>query len=415
MDPTPAPRRPSHPPPAAFLLAIAVAATACDRAHQPTGPYDPSPNADLQLIPSIGGRSGDADYEFARISGVVVQDDGTVWVADGGAQTGTSGAPPKLRRYDAGGTFLGQVGRDGQGPGEYSAPNGLARLRDGRVVLRDVNLQDRLTLFGWDGTLDTVLVLPTRLFWIHFGAEPLMADTASVLWLRFRGRPGPDRPEGFVRVNTGGSILDTVPFPRIPEVPRVSVPFSGKTVSGGTFRSALTPRHQPTTLWAPSPDGRLATVARTDAYRIEVAPSTGDSRPDSSVVPRVLERNVAPVPVSAQEQEAEREEMRTFVERYSGGPVALPELPAVNPVLRGLQFAEDGQLLVGLAAPGVEVDGRWTDPPHYDVFSRDGAYRGRLELPVGFYLRGMRGNRLWGIQLGDFGVETVVVYEARWR
>jgi hypothetical protein len=70
----------------------------------------------LQDVLRIGVDGGDPDREFHQVQAVVPDGAGGVWVAD---------FSPSIRRYDAGGRYVGSVGGRGQGPGEAERYTGL--------------------------------------------------------------------------------------------------------------------------------------------------------------------------------------------------------------------------------------------------------------------------------------------------
>jgi len=59
----------------------------------------------------IGGLDGAPEYELFRVAGARRLDDGRIVIANSGTH--------ELRFYDADGTYLQSVGREGDGPGEF--------------------------------------------------------------------------------------------------------------------------------------------------------------------------------------------------------------------------------------------------------------------------------------------------------
>src|SRR5688572_27021186 len=108
------------------------------------------------LVPEvrIGMVDGPPEYLFGGPSRILALRSGSIAVIDWAGDLGD----PIVRRYDAQGKFLGNLGRVGEGPGEYRGPTGLAEMPDGRIVLSDPRLR-RVTLYAPTGAVDTVWTL----------------------------------------------------------------------------------------------------------------------------------------------------------------------------------------------------------------------------------------------------------------
>lgn len=79
----------------------------------------------------VGGYDAPADYELANLGGVTILDNGHVVVGDRVA--------PFLKEFDASGTFVRDVGRFGQGPGEYEYVFGMDWCAPGRLSVFDTD------------------------------------------------------------------------------------------------------------------------------------------------------------------------------------------------------------------------------------------------------------------------------------
>jgi hypothetical protein len=87
----------------------------------------------------IGGAEGDPAYLFGDVSSVAVSPTG-VLVADRLGAT--------VRSYDLAGSYVGTIGSEGQGPGEFEFPNDLAFDSVGRLYVRDYR---RISVFARRG------------------------------------------------------------------------------------------------------------------------------------------------------------------------------------------------------------------------------------------------------------------------
>ena len=91
----------------------------------------------LQVVGRRGARPG----QFQRPTGVAVDGQEQVFVADGDNH--------RVQKFDADGQFLAQWGRQGEGNGEFQRPSGIAIDQQGVIYVSD-QLQ-RIQHFGADG------------------------------------------------------------------------------------------------------------------------------------------------------------------------------------------------------------------------------------------------------------------------
>jgi len=95
---------------------------------------------------SIGVASGADEYMFGSIDAIYA-DDERIYVADSQV--------PMVRVYDHDGAFITNIGRRGEGPGEYSYPGPITAAADGRVFVLDAR-HARVNVYAPDGEpLDT--------------------------------------------------------------------------------------------------------------------------------------------------------------------------------------------------------------------------------------------------------------------
>ncbi len=306
-----------------------------------------------------------------------------------------------VRMFDAAGEFLRDVGRAGQGPGEYSRIVGMKVLSDGRLAIRDVG-NARIALFSGDGkNLGEIRVDSSS-----WGSNSLEYDIAGNVYVR--GVRDRDAPENEWRAvlqaySPGGERLEDIPLPAPDEAP------SGRwfvlQTSQGVLRGFST-----ATLYDWSPLGYLVR-GRNDRYEISLG---GD---DAAVA---LSRDVQRVPLS-QEERRDWQAISAYVGRQyreQGVESAMRPLPEVKPVFQGLYVGEDGRIWVHhhVEATRREVPPRtpgtpplnWREPVTFDVFEPTGVFLGTVVLPQDVRVLVWRGNQMWRIHLDADYVERVV-------
>lgn len=89
------------------------------------------------------GSYGSDDGQFNSPSGLTVAPDGTIYVADSNNH--------RIQRFLANGTFLGKWGSEGSGDGQFSWPTGIAVGSDGTVYVVDSG-NHRIQRFSANGT-----------------------------------------------------------------------------------------------------------------------------------------------------------------------------------------------------------------------------------------------------------------------
>lgn len=131
----------------------------------------------------IGAVEGPDEVVFGRISGVLVDPEGRIHVADPQAR--------EVRVFSPDGGFLRRVGRDGEGPGEFRHLSGLALAPDGVAAL-DGSL-GRVTVFDGSGQVVRTFRLERPYMILeHFAAMGFDREGRFLDRARLSLRPGTD-------------------------------------------------------------------------------------------------------------------------------------------------------------------------------------------------------------------------------
>jgi hypothetical protein len=305
---------------------------------------------------SIGVESGSDPYMFGQVTAVWASHD-RIYVVDWQV--------PAVRVYDLDGQHLLDLGRRGQGPGEFQIPVDVVAAGDDDAYVIENNM--RMNVFAPDGTpRDTWR--PQQAFEVGFGGV-LTLTTDVEVWVPYfdreferlaRIRYGPD---GF----TGEPMLQ----PDL-RVERECLSYE----SEGAPRSFCDLPFAPEAMIVFTPERSWA-VGTSDAYRFELR------RVDGSVL--AIERFWDPVPVTGAEAEYRRQRItETIRERDPSWAWGDLELPTHKPAYARLIPDRNGRTWVlrempsrqasdcpEEAPPCWEPEGYWLD-----AFDTDGRFLG---------------------------------------
>ena len=315
---------------------------------------------------SIGVDAGAEEYMFGQVGGVFATDQ-HIYVVDSQV--------PIVRTYTWAGEHVRDIGRGGQGPGEYRNPGIIRGDEAGRLFLQDHGGR-RFNVYSEGGeVLDTwratdfvccsfpMVMAPDGLVWApvwHGPSESGISDFAA------QGH-GPNGPVGAVRL------------PRKPDFEMAKV-----DLMDGPPMPVM---YSPWFTWNMSYPGAIVAGA-SDRYRFEV------QRVDGSTL--VIEHYAPPTPVYEEEAEWYRRRTIASVRQWPGFgtwnwdgaemPTTKPAFSELIPVLSGdiwVARQGPGERLPDCVADPIEEgaeDARerpcWRDTWIIDVFGADGRYLG---------------------------------------
>lgn len=402
-------------PAASAALALVLGLFACSEAGAPPETDDPTKtsgrNADsIALVEELrfGGLTGPEAETFGYVGAVAPAPDGGVYVSD--IQI------PLIRRYDAEGTHVADVGRGGQGPGEYGQIAVMRVLDDGRLAIFDP-MNMRLTYFDPDGTLDS----DQPLSGFMGSYEGFVFDPAGGGWGWWVDMPEgglgaverDDIPLWWARVDDDGTPAPVHRFPpEDREGPRYVL--SGR---GGFYRP-----FNVMNLHALGPGGTFY-QARNDEYRIRKVTADG--------VESFLTRDEPRIRLTddeVREWTARSESMANREGQTQPRSDFFP-IPDTKPYIRSLLVDADGRLWVSRYTEAVHVaysdeeraeraeqglpDYTWRDRLQWDVWGADGTFIGEVTLPQKTSLSHASGDVVWGVQQGAYREDYVVKFRVQ--
>ncbi len=314
------------------------------------------------------------------------------------------------------GRLIREIGRPGEGPGEFGDAAATAVMTDGRVVVADLSRRG-YHLFGADGEFERM---------VRMSGTPGAWRMGPI-----RAQPGADAiisvpGQATSVIMTGGAFSGPIVLPSSLTIERTILsgewsetdtvaeawlpPTGIEDMDENRQRNAIhTPTHRlpqlaPSLNWRVLPDGRVA-FSDSTTWTVKIAEA-------GAGVVRTIERPFQPRPLTSRMIRADRDRRLRRLEE--SGPADRVERmrPVIEnkdyyhelSVIRGLEVTWDGHIWV--LRWGAEP---WSDGP-IDVVTPDGRYlgsypAGTTPLPAAFGPGGLAAF----IETDELGVQTVVV------
>ncbi len=318
---------------------------------------------------------------------------------------------PTVRVYDHDGTHLRDIGRRGQGPGEYLRPSGLVVDAQGRIYVRDGSGNNRINVFAPDGnTLDT---------WTWesqmrtMGGTFLLGHDGNIYTHTVAFPEGPigtlavsrPRRQRVQQIHEGGTAGELLAPPDLTYEPLTA------TRDGWTFPIA----YSPTLVSAFTPSGAYVAGVNS-AYHFEI------HRPDGTIVR--VERDWKPVPIAGEHAEFLRK--RQTASLREADPEWMwngPPIPAHKTAYSSFRPTQGDRLLVSSEGPShpvndcsgpydMENEPCYESERSWSMFSLDGRYLGDVEFPPNWAsLPFFRGDLVLMVTEDAMGTYTVKRYK----
>lgn len=334
----------------------------------------------------IGSRDGAGADVFGRVSGLVEDVDGRIYIGDIQAN--------EVRVFSLAGEHLYSFGEPGAGPGELNRPCCFALAPDGKFWIRDNGNRRYNGYVIEDASL-------------RFEEQRQMVHRSGGYWTRLTFREdgalvdvgsSPEHPGEFVTarffVTEDGTLDASESAPIIPPEER-GMTVVPRTVEGMTMRVVVNQPFGPRQILGHGPMGRWSHVL-TSSYDVT-------SHTPSDTVQ--LTRDVEGPPLSPDELERAEDGLQRDLDRAGVGPGDLPfGIPERHTPVRWLYYDAHGHLWVERNMPD-------TESREADIWTDDGSRIAEIHWPRDVELRipGWIGETsALGVRRDSLGVETVV-------
>ncbi len=340
-----------------------------------------------QPLLKIGVVEGDAAFQFDGVTGLARLKNGTVVVADGGSQ--------EIRFFDASGALVAVAGGMGEGPGEFTFLSGLGPGPDGGVWAYDFMLRritwldalggvERLTSLGPEpAILNAVGPLPDGTFLLKQLWGATQVAEAREAGLR-------RDPVAFVRFAPDGELVDTLGlFPGREVFLRdengrgvMSTPPFARNSVGAPWGVGVAAGTQDTfELMEVAPGGEVTRIVRIPGWDLSLGPGDMDD---------YIEGRLETVPPEG--RRGLRQELESM-------PV-----PSTRPAYGNILADEAGNLWVSAWAHDPGLPDGWT------LLDSTGRWLGEVTLPPSFSPYAIGRDWILGVELDGMDVEFVVLY-----
>ena len=317
------------------------------------------------------GEGDDPETSFSQVAFFVVTDEGHVIAGDI--------KDKKVKVFDAEGNFLRNIGKSGQGPGEFQIPGGLALTPNNELMVED-SIARRLAFFTLEG---------------EFIKNVSMADKMSLLNLvldadgNYLGRQlGMEDQKMYFEMKKYDQDLNPV-FTMDKIEFEIPIPGSGVKVDIMDM----------TTIYLFDSSGNVY-YGRNRDYEIKVF------KPDGTHS-RSIRKDFKPVKVT-------QEDVDMMLERMPSGmmwgidPTEFIEFPKEFPPFQMFILDEQDRLFVRTWVKGKEEEAYIVD-----VFDAEGRFISQFETKLDF--RVWKGDKVYGLEENEDGFMVVKRYRVSWE
>jgi hypothetical protein len=294
----------------------------------------------------IGSAEGSGPDVFGEVRDIEVDAAGRIYVLDHQARA--------IRVFDRNGRYVRSLGREGEGPGEFRTPTGMALGPDQRLWVADTRTA-RFTVFDTSGALAATYPRLAQAYgWAWDGG----ISRAGQLVDPTRISVGNERRQGLLLYDSAGSVFDTLPLPVVPEL--------YWELEGGSgaqrFLTFIQVPFTPTLAWRYDPAGAVwvANTARYALYRVSLRGDTTFG----------LIREHQPVRVTAEDRERAIAGILGSMQ-VPAGRLDPGRMPDFHPAIMGFVLDDRGYVWVQPRGPS-----------GFDVFDDAGRYLGNVAMPT---------------------------------
>jgi hypothetical protein len=299
---------------------------------------------DLEKDLNIGSEEEDA-YLFYRVEDIGVDSQGNIYVLDIGNT--------RIQKYDDRGIYVRTIGRKGQGPGEFDTPYGMFLSVEDIIYVHDGM---RVKSFKIDGNFLKEVVLESF-------THNISVDLDGNIWGIGRLPSEEGRTRSIIMLNERGKLEKIIAdFPP----PKVAIRSEG----GRGVSFFIGHEYVPELSFIPL-DGKSSLYAYSLDYRLNMINERGESE-------SVITVDVPRSSISQKEKAEIYEKYSDFEERWPKDVVRdAIQFPPHRPFFNTILADDKGRIYVERVKSILDKRKRI----QFDIFSRDGYYLYKTDLP----------------------------------
>ncbi len=364
---------------------------------------------------SIGKLDGSANEAFSAINRVRPTPDGGLILTDG------SGSREQIKMFNRAGTFVRNIGRGGDGPGEYRSLNGIAVAPRGEVLAWG---RGGVNVYAPNGDYKNT--------WTGGSFPAQFVDSQGRVYSEATMND-PDLPDSIVppagrrvqrniavRTSLEGVVFDTIVSPRA----RISRRLLASASNGVPANRIVTPQPgqfvaYPTQYAIPYVPQFFSVLSPLGYYVAGDAEHYAVNLKTAAGRPMRIESDRAAVPIDAQERRARYDYIRAKTD-----DIAPSDIAQSKPFFKYLRADDDGRIWVWLYHASVRIfvadtvkaatagtsRYMWVEAVVYDVFAPTGEFLGSVRFPERAAYAAAKGDKLWLVLTDELDVPRVVRY-----
>ena len=311
---------------------------------------------------TIGDNEVRSDYAFEVITTIRADDNGNIYVLDGKAE--------QVKVFDKNGKYLRDIGRQGQGPGEYSLPSGMHIMSENELMVSSITR--RLSFFSLNGKFLRQISDSPDPFPFPDSKGHFIVKTATMA-------AGENRITELKKLNSDLELLFTI----------------GKLEVESTIGLKKLNPFSTLLFFTVLPDDCVVWGTNNE-YRLTIVNTMGKTIKE-------IVKEFAPVRVT---EEYKREYLERTDPLIRSRGISY-EFPESFPVFRAISSDDEGRIYVWTFEKDDENKG------YYDVFDPEGIYVARIALesnPV-YWKKG----KLYSVHEDEEGFQLVKRYKVSWN